>query len=629
MSFKNSVCLCMIVKNESHVITETLKNLCENVNFEYWVISDTGSTDNTKELIENFFKEKNIPGELHDDEWKDFGYNRSKVLEYAFTAPTEWLMTFDADDRIVGKLELPNLNKIKNSTNPTMISLEIGSSFKYSRPFIFANDYKWKYVGVLHEYVDLVDGGNKHCVLHKGNYHIDSRREGDRSKDPQKYLKDAMILEKAIEEEKDEGLKTRYTFYCAQSYKDCQKFDKSIELYLKRAKMGGYQEEVYLSFLYAGRMMTHLNFPEETIEATFLQGWESMRERSECLHSLALYLRLKNKYTKAYVYAKLGTKIPYPHHCQLFVEKDIFDWKIFDECAISAYYTKRYNECMKLNITILQKVNDKRLVENLKFCLPHLRQMATKYTSYNFIKPKVRTYGVTLTMTSCKRFDLFEQTVNSLINNVKDLYMVERFICIDDNSSHDDRLKMLEKYPFIEFHFKKPNEKGHVFSMNLIRKKLTDNDRYVFHLEDDWVFLCKKNYIGEALRILRDNQQIGQVLFNRNYAETFDDYCIEGGKPFVDGQFLVHEFQLPPKYKISCEYWPHFSFRPSIIRREVFDKVGAFSNVTHFEKDYATRYTQAGFISAFYNSISTLHIGKLTSDKNGVNAYTLNDVKQF
>ena len=55
-SGKKTICLNMIVKNESHIIIETLKNLCSYIDFSYWVISDTGSTDNTKELIIDFFK---------------------------------------------------------------------------------------------------------------------------------------------------------------------------------------------------------------------------------------------------------------------------------------------------------------------------------------------------------------------------------------------------------------------------------------------------------------------------------------------------------------------------------------------------------------------------------------------
>ena len=71
-----TLCLNMIVKNESHIIEETLTNILEYMELDYWVISDTGSTDNTKQIIKDFFKNKNIPGELFEDEWKDFGHNR-------------------------------------------------------------------------------------------------------------------------------------------------------------------------------------------------------------------------------------------------------------------------------------------------------------------------------------------------------------------------------------------------------------------------------------------------------------------------------------------------------------------------------------------------------------------------
>ena len=68
----------MIVKNESHIIEETLE--CISKYIDYYVISDTGSTDNTVEVINNFFDKKNIPGEIHLNKWKNFGYNRSLAL---------------------------------------------------------------------------------------------------------------------------------------------------------------------------------------------------------------------------------------------------------------------------------------------------------------------------------------------------------------------------------------------------------------------------------------------------------------------------------------------------------------------------------------------------------------------
>ena len=79
-----TICLNMIVKDESPIIGKTLAMLCSKIKFDYWVISDTGSTDKTPEIITEFFKKNNIPGELKHDKWKNFAHNRNLALNYAF-----------------------------------------------------------------------------------------------------------------------------------------------------------------------------------------------------------------------------------------------------------------------------------------------------------------------------------------------------------------------------------------------------------------------------------------------------------------------------------------------------------------------------------------------------------------
>ena len=59
-----TICLNMIVRNESHIIENTLEKLYKKINFSYWVICDTGSTDNTPNIITEFFKKKGIKGEV-------------------------------------------------------------------------------------------------------------------------------------------------------------------------------------------------------------------------------------------------------------------------------------------------------------------------------------------------------------------------------------------------------------------------------------------------------------------------------------------------------------------------------------------------------------------------------------
>ena len=101
-----TICLNMIVRNESHIIEKTLEMLCSKISFSYWVICDTGSTDNTCEIITNFFIEKYISGELYNHEWKNFAHNRTLALNKAFNK-TDLLFIFDADDEIHGKLYIP------------------------------------------------------------------------------------------------------------------------------------------------------------------------------------------------------------------------------------------------------------------------------------------------------------------------------------------------------------------------------------------------------------------------------------------------------------------------------------------------------------------------------------------
>ena len=54
------VCLCMMVKNEGHCIADALNSVKHLI--DYWVISDTGSTDNTKDVIRETLA--GIPGDL-------------------------------------------------------------------------------------------------------------------------------------------------------------------------------------------------------------------------------------------------------------------------------------------------------------------------------------------------------------------------------------------------------------------------------------------------------------------------------------------------------------------------------------------------------------------------------------
>jgi hypothetical protein len=53
------------------------------------------------------------------------------------------------------------------------------------------------------------------------------------------------------------------------------------------------------------------------------------------------------------------------------------------------------------------------------------------------------------------------------------------------------------------------------------------------------------------------------------------------------------------------------------------------SSNTFFEKDYAQKWTDRGYRSAFLNRITCRHIGKLIGETGKLNAYQLNNIGQF
>ena len=292
--------------------------------------------------------------------------------------------------------------------------------------------------------------------------------------------------------------------------------------------------------------------------------------------------------------------------------------------------------------------------DQVKHFLEHQRQIADKiidhYTTYDTKRVQKFTYRkkslsprITLTMTSCKRLDLFKKTVNSFLNCCRDIDLIDEWICIDDNSSKSDLAEMAELYPFMSFYWKSPEEKGHPQSMNLIRDMV--KTPYIFHLEDDWCFFERRNYISECLEVLNQNAQIGQCLINKNYSEIPSDKILGGFFNITASglRFYIHEFCPNEETQLKfterhgsgphCFYWPHFSFRPGLMKTEVLHKLGSFNEtVSHFEMEYSHRYVNAGYVTAFLESIYCKHIGRLTSEMNDetkLNAYKLNGEKQF
>ncbi len=305
---------------------------------------------------------------------------------------------------------------------------------------------------------------------------------------------------------------------------------------------------------------------------------------------------------------------------------------------------------------------------NKAHCIPFISGEEIPYDKdlvnsiLNNLNSKTGTRLITLTMTTCKRFDLFFQTVCSFMKSCTDIFLIDDFVCIDDNSTEEDREKMMKLFPFFKFILKGKQDKGHPQSLNILLEHV--KTPYIFHLEDDWKFFGKRTYITDCLDVLSNQEkdskakhyckEYGQCLLNKNYIETTPDmFNVVGGFPKVTKngvRYLEHEYcsteeeynSFYNKYgrKPNSAYWPHYSLRPGLNKREIFTETDPLSDrkdvpfdtkVSHFERKYTERYVQ-NYSTVFLDTICCLHTGRLTSeinDKTKLNAYALNGEYQF
>lgn len=333
---KPTITLCMIVKNESHIILECLNSVYKYI--DHWVICDTGSTDNTKEIIRNFFAEKNIPGELHEHEWKDFGHNRTLAFKAA-EGKADYAWVIDADDYLEGELRLPDTLDVDSYA----LRIKRGSFFWW-RNQVFKLDSKWEYKGVLHEYA-ACQKAQPRVVKLEGNYAINARTMGGARNlgiDPiQKYSRDAETLEKAMEED---PTNTRHQFYLAQSYFDSQQWDKAAEAYQKRVDMGGWEEEIFYSLYRIAMIAAIQGKMFGDIKEKFLMAWNFRPIRAEPLYQIAKMYRMIKQPRLAYLYAKMAKTMPYPKYDILFIDEDVYKWQIDDEISATAFYLHNFDE---------------------------------------------------------------------------------------------------------------------------------------------------------------------------------------------------------------------------------------------------------------------------------------------
>lgn len=346
----------MIVRDEAAVIERCLASVRPFI--DTWVIVDTGSVDDTPARIAAAMG--GVPGELHHRPWCNFGHNRSEALTLA-RGKADYLLFIDADETLgmAPGLQRPQL------TEPSYSLQARFGELRYDRVSLVATQLPWRWEGVLHEYLEA---GQSVAQPRLDDVWIEVRAEGARSKDPQKFQKDAAVLEAALLQEPHNA---RYVFYLAQSLRDAGLYAQARTAYQKRAAMGGWDEEAWYSLYQQARLGELLGDDKVQVMAAYGKAYSARPTRAEPLVALARYLRLQEDWPLAYLFAQAAVALPMSTD-RLFVDSPAHGWSARDEFALAAFYTGRPSQAQEVWLALLDAhdlpaAERPRIEKNLEF----------------------------------------------------------------------------------------------------------------------------------------------------------------------------------------------------------------------------------------------------------------------
>lgn len=315
------VCWNAIVRNESARIVRCMQSLIEHIDCA--VVLDTGSTDDTIELIKDFFEMHRKPVEVYRHPFDDFSQSRNRALFFARESNEDfdYILLCDADMELVGAIPAELTCDYYN------VVQKVGS-LEYYNTRLLKRDADARYVGVTHEYLST-SGSMGYLKL--ADIHFLDHADGANRAD--KFQRDIRMLSKALN---DEPNNPRYWFYLAQSHRDAGELDAALTAYRKRVELGGWEEEVWNAQINIAGIYKDMG-DEDGFVRESLKAYAIRPQRAETTYELAKYFREKDKPVIASLFARIAQETPKPNDV-LFLNDYVYSVGADEEMSVAGFY---------------------------------------------------------------------------------------------------------------------------------------------------------------------------------------------------------------------------------------------------------------------------------------------------
>lgn len=322
----------LMVKNEAKRIATTLNSASD---LDGFVIYDTGSTDDTVTLVEKTCARLKKPLDLYHGEFVDFATSRNMLLELAELLDYDYFLMMDSND------ELKNSCGLKEALASGLVDAGMihqhwtmgpGHDIEYFNIRLIRASCKFRFKGVVHEYIHIPDGHVIEKWPHVTLYQ--DRVQDNDGKTKGRWTKDVELLLKAYQEDPTDA---RTQYYLAQTYECLEQVDNALHYYsLRAAHVNGFYEERFISQLKVA------HYEKDSVKQIhfYLDACQMVDDRAEPYVELAKIFRLKNAFRLAFIFAQEACRMSYPENAILWVDRKLYDHDRWQELGIVSFYIK-------------------------------------------------------------------------------------------------------------------------------------------------------------------------------------------------------------------------------------------------------------------------------------------------
>ncbi|HLC07476.1 MAG TPA: hypothetical protein VJJ26_04800 [Candidatus Babeliales bacterium] len=337
----------LMVKNEETVMRATLQPFVDG-GINSFFIFDTGSTDNTIAVTQDFFDEHGVTrGYIMQEPFVDFATSRNRALDLAEEQfpNAAFMVMLDAEwylNDAKALVEFCELCLQRGDIYPSYLMHIINEALDNYTCRLIRCKCGARFGGVVHETITQP----AHVKVPDTIFFEYLPESNGIEKTAARFIIDRELLFKEHQRKPD---CTRTLFYLARTCEDLGDLVFAYDFYKKRADMVGWDEEDFIVKYRLAETIKRLVFRMKNPDyqwsealSYYLQAYQMRPHRAEPLVAIADYYVQLHQMDTAFLFALPAAEMDYPAKDILFVEKYLYNYYRYEILARCAWYINEF-----------------------------------------------------------------------------------------------------------------------------------------------------------------------------------------------------------------------------------------------------------------------------------------------